>query len=80
MRSLSCKQVEKTTTFKSQQTSKIYKIFHNVNSASSYVLYLMECILCNKQYDDKAESLNIRSNSYKKDVKIVNAIMASKHF
>ena len=47
--SRSCKQVQKTTTFKSQQTKKIYKIFHNVNCASSYVIHLMECILCNKQ-------------------------------
>ena len=38
------------TTFKSQQTKKIYKIFHKVNSTSSYVIFLMECILCNMQY------------------------------
>ena len=62
LRSLCCKYVRKTTTFKSQQTKQIYKIFHNVNCASSYVL--MECILCNKQYVGKAEtSFNIRLNN-----------------
>ena len=70
IRSLCCKQVRKTTTFKSQQTKKIYKIFHNVNCASSYVIYLMECILCNQQYLRKSEiNFNIRLNNYQRDVK-----------
>ena len=60
LRSVCCKQVRKTTTFKNQQTKEICKIFHNVNCASSYVIYLMECILCDKQYVGKAEtSFNI---------------------
>ena len=60
LRSVCCKQVRKTTTFKNQQTKEICKIFHNVNCASSYVIYLMEYILCDKQYVGKAEtSFNI---------------------
>ena len=82
LRSLCCKQVRKTTTFKSQQTKKI------CNCASSYVIYLMGCILCNKQYVGKVEtSFNISSNhrkvienNHRKDVKKVDAIMACKHF
>ena len=73
LRSLCCKQVRKTTLFKSQQT--------NVNFASSYVIYLMECILCNKQYVGKAEtSFNIKLNNHREDMKKVDAIMACKHF
>ena len=34
-------QVQKTTTFKSQQNKKIYEIFHNVNCVSSYVICLI---------------------------------------
>ena len=76
--SLSCKQVQKANTFSSQQ---IKTIFHNVNWASSYVTYMMEFILCNKQYVGKAEtSFNIRMNNHQKDVKKVNTIMACIHF
>ena len=51
-----CTKKQLATTFKSQQTKKMYKIFHKVNSASSYVIFLMECILCNKQYVGIAET------------------------
>ena len=79
LRSLCCKQVRKTTTFKSRQTPKIYKLFHNVNCASSYVIYLMECILCHKV--DKIEtSFNIRLNNHRKCVKKSDEKMACKHF
>ena len=70
LRSLCCKQVRETAATKSQQTNKIYKIFHNVNSASRYVIYLMEDILWNKQNVGKAGiSFNIRLNNHSKDVK-----------
>ena len=60
----------KNNYFFGQQTKKIYKTFHNVKCASSYVICLMECILCNKQYVSKAEtSFNIRLNNHRKDVK-----------
>ena len=56
-------------------------MFHNVNCASSYVIYFMEWILCNKQYVGKAEtSINIRLKNHRKDVKKVGAIMACKDF
>lgn len=61
IRSLYSKQVRKTT---------ILKIFHNTNCASSYVTFLMEYILCNKQYVDKFETgFNIRMSNHQKDVK-----------
>ena len=36
------KQVKATTIFKSQQTSKTWKIFHNTNCKTECVIYLME--------------------------------------
>ena len=81
LRSLCYRQVQKITAFKSQQAKKMYKIFHNVNCASSYVIYLIECFLCSKQYIVKVEvSFNIRLNDHRKDVKKVDPIMACKHF
>ena len=81
LRSLCCKQVRKATTFKRQQIKKIYKIFHNVNCASSYVVYLTKHILCNKQYIGKVEtSFNISLNNHRKGVKKVDTIMVCKHF
>ena len=41
----------------------------------------MECILCSKQYVEKAgTNVNIRLNNHRKNVKKVYAIMACKHF
>ena len=63
-RTLCCKQVISSSTFKSQQTNKSYTIFHEVNCSSAYVIYPMECILCKKQYVGKSEtSFNIRLNT-----------------
>ena len=65
IKSFCCKQVRKTTSFKSQQTKKMHKIFHNINCASSYVIYLIEFILCSKQYVGKAEtSFDIRLHNH----------------
>ena len=56
-------------------------IFHNVNCASSYIIYLIECIVCNEQYVGKAETnFDIRLNDHGKDMKIVNSIMDCKYF
>ena len=73
--------METTTTFKSQQTNKTCEIFHNTNCKTEYVIYLMECKICNLQYVGKNEtSFNIRLNNYRKDVKDPQAILADKHF
>ena len=42
-----------TTAFKSQQTNKTWKIFHNTNCKTEYVIYLMEFAICNLQYVGK---------------------------
>ena len=80
-RCLCCQQLISTTTFKSNQTNKTLKIYHRVNCKSSFVIYLLECYICNIQYVGKSETpFNIRLNNHRKDVKNPNAIPACKHF
>ena len=83
-RTLCCKQVQSTSNFKSQQTKKTYNIYHHVNCNTPWVIYLMECNLCNKQYIGKSETpFNIRLNNHRKDVKNhskPDTILACKHF
>ena len=42
-KTLCCKQVTSSLTFKSRQTNKSYTIFHEVNCSGGYVIYLLEC-------------------------------------
>ena len=78
---LCCQQLISTAIFKSNQTSKTFKICHRVNCKSSFVIYLLECYICNIQYVGKSETpFNIRLNNHRKDVKNPNAIPACKHF
>ena len=60
-RTLCCKQIIHTTTFRSNQTNRIFHIYHNLNSKSKHVIYLLECTKCKIQYVGKAETeFNIR--------------------
>ena len=83
-RTLCCKQVRSTSNFESHQTKKTFKIYHQVNCISPWVIYLMECTLCNKQYVGKSETpFNLRLNNHRKDVKNhsrQDTILACKHF
>ena len=57
------------------------KIFHNANCRTEYVIYLMECAICNLQYVGKNETpFNIRLNHHRIDVKDSKATLADKHF
>ena len=73
-------QLISTTTFKSNQTNKLFKIHQKVNCKSSFVIYVLEYYICNIQYIGKSETFNIRLNNHRKDVKNSNAILACKHF
>ena len=76
-----CKQLKTTTTFKSQQTKKTWKIFYNINSKTENDTYLTECIKCNLQYVSKIKTpFKIRLNNYRKNVKDPKAILADKLF
>ena len=70
-------QLTSRTIFSKEQK---FKIYHKVNCESEYVIYLMECIICNKQYVGKAENgFNIRLNKHRKDTKDPNSILACRH-
>ena len=76
---LCCQQLISSTTFESNQTNK------TVNCKSSFVIYLLECYICNIQYIGKSETpFNIRlrkpQNNHRKDVKNPNAVPACKLF
>ena len=80
-RCLCCQQLISTTTFKSNQTNKTFKIYHRVNRKNSFVIYLLGCYICNIQYVGKSETpFNIRLNNHRKDVKNPNSIPVCKHF
>ena len=80
-RCLCCQQLISTTSFKSNQTNKTFKIFHRVNWKRSFVIYPLECHICNIQYIGKSEApFNIRLNNHRKDVKNPNGTPACKHF
>ena len=80
-RCLCCQQLISTTTLKSNQTNKTFKIYLRVNYKGGFVIYLLECYICNFQYIGKSETpFNIRLHKYRKDVKKSNAIPACKHF
>ena len=80
-RYLCYQQLIPTTTFKSNQTDKKFKIYHRVNWKRSFVIYLLKCYICNIQYVGKSETpFNIRLKNHSKDVKNPNAIPPCKHF
>ena len=66
-----------TTAFKINQTNKTIKI----NFKSSFVIYLIECFICNIRYVGKSEApFNITLNNHRKDVENLKAIPPCKHF
>ena len=80
-RCLFCQQLISTTTFKSYQPKKNFKIYHKLNCKSRFVIYLQECYICSIQYTGKWEiPFNIKLNNHRKAVKNPNAIPACKHF
>ena len=65
-----CKNVEKTTVFRSRATGKEFQIHHPVCCKSSSIIYLAECKKCKIQYCGKAETkLNIRFHNNRKWLK-----------
>jgi len=79
---LCCKQIANTDTFQSNITKQNFKIFHNTNCKSAYVIYLLDCLKCKIQYIGKAETaFYLRLNNHRKDSKQTrNVIPASAHF
>ena len=68
-RTVCCKKVTNTTTFRSNQTSRTFQIYCNLNCKSKYVVCLLECAKCKIHYAEKAETVfNIRPNNRRKDI------------
>ena len=66
-----------TTAFKINQTNKTMKI----SFKSSFVIYLIECFVCNICYVGKSEApFNITLNNHRKDIENLKAIPSCKHF
>ena len=53
---LCCSQLTSKTTFISQKTKTKLKIYLKVNCKKEYIIYLIECTLCNKQYIGKSRN------------------------
>ena len=65
---LCCTLHKTSSTFKSAFNKNTFLIRHNVTSKSSFVIYLMECCLCEKsQYVRKSE-YSLRINTHRNDV------------
>ena len=76
-----CKQVVHATSFRSNQTNRIFQMWHNLICKSKYVIYLLEGAKCKIQYVRNAETeFNIRLNNHRKDVWKQDAIPASRYF
>ena len=76
-----CQQVLKANTFTSYRTAETFRNFHQLNCKSSYLIYLLQCRICQLQYVGKSEtSFNIRLSNHKKESKNKNPILACKHF
>ena len=83
IRNLCCKQILNTHTFTSYQTTQTFKIFHNTNCRSKYIIYLLQCTICHIQYVGKSETaFNIRLNNHRNNARNPkdDTIPACKHF
>ena len=79
--SLCCTQVLNAQTFMSQKIKRMFNIFHKITCKSQYVIYLMECILCEIEYIGKNETpFNLRLNNHRNNVNNPTPIPACNHF
>ena len=80
-RTMCCKYVKSTAIFTSNQTNKIFHIYHSLNCKNKYVIYLLKCSICKIQYAEKSKTpFQIRLKNHRKDIKDPSAISACKHF
>ena len=81
LNNLCCTQVQSINTFRITVTYKTFKIYNKLNCKSKCLIYLMECVLCNKQYIGKSETtFNLRLKNHWKDVNKQNLLQADQHF
>ena len=77
-----CKEINKTKTFTSSNNNKIFKIFHSVNCQSSWVIYIIECNICNLQYIGKSKTaFNLHLNNHRNHIKKgISSCELTEHF
>ena len=77
-----CSIINITDCFISEKDGQRYKLLHNLNCQSSWVIYLITCRKCKKQYVGKSETpLNIRLNNHKSHIKNkINSCELAEHF
>ena len=69
--------VQSRNTFRSTVTQKTFKIYNKLNCKSRYLIYLMEFVVCSKQYSGKSETaFNLRLNNHRKDLNKRNLLEA----
>ena len=84
----SCSNMKNTSTFKSKHSNKVYQIKKNFNCNSKMVVYLIECRICQKQYNGSTVAKSrARANNYKsmhrnfrKEQILSNQACNQKHF
>ena len=66
-----CTCINKTSNFTGTQEDGIFDIYHVVNCQSTWVIYIIECNICNLQYVGKSETgfSLIRLNNHRDHIK-----------
>ena len=65
-----CSRINETSTFIGTQDSKVFDTFHTVNCQSTWVIYIIECKICQLQYVGKSETgFNLRLNNPRNHIK-----------
>ena len=77
-----CKGINKTTMFTSSNNNKTFKIFHSVYYQSSWVIYIIECNICNLQYIGKSETaFNACLSNHRNHIKKgISSCQLTEHF
>ena len=71
-------QVVNTNAFRSNQTNRVFNIYHTLTYKSQWIIYLLECILYNVGKSET--SFNIRLKNHRKGMNNSKAIPACVHF
>ena len=65
-----CSSIQVTDIFSSFVTKSAYKINHNFNCKSKYLIYFLSCKICGKQHTGKSvDKFRSRWNNYKTDAR-----------
>ena len=70
MKNKTCPRIKESKTFSSTYTRQTYKMRHRLTCKSSWVIYLVTCEVCRKQYvGSTTDPLHLRHNGHKSEIK-----------